>query len=166
MERPHIIGNDNDILDMFVTELPQGLQGLGLAGAGITKKKKSRLPAAFEDNFDQCPVKREIPLFQNLDIVQGEDHFLEIAEISEFVPVGDSAHEHVIGRIIIKNRREIPEMVQLVIRNAEGVYRIRLVLKVFVFRQLKQVAKRKSQLKEFLLEINKDNQLPDLCRIT
>src|SRR5450759_850137 len=97
--------------------------------------------------------------------MKGQDHFFQIAKVSEFRPVGNSANKNAIFLVIKKYCGVLCEPVENITRSSINKESIWFLFQVFIIGKLKEVTHRESKFKKLEMEINHNKQLTNFCRV-
>ena len=149
MDRSHVIEHDLDLLDLFIAQRLQRLDGLGFSGSGIAHQHDALLLSVLQGDVDESAVDRQPSLLHHRQVVQRQRHLLEIAEVFDALVVADTADPHVFFLIMVEGRLILAVLI------AEQADQIRLLLTFLFVGQLEEIAQRDGRSEEITMEVDK-----------
>ena len=140
MERPHIVSDDDHLLYLHIAHDSQCFEGFRLSGACVTDDQDCPRMLPFCHDSDHRPVIGHFSLLHDLYIVKGQDHFFQVSEISELIPVGTGGGEDTVFPVVIEDCRHGSEVVEHLAGNSEEIDGINRAFKKSVLGQFEEIA--------------------------
>ena len=151
LEIAHVVEDDTHVTDVLLVERAEGFEAFALPRTTIAHDDDVGHTAVLQDDIDHSTVDGEVATLHLLDVVQGQEHLLHVAEVVDLVAVVGVADEDVVLLVLVVEGT----LLLVPIRVAEDIDHIRLLADVFVgLSQLEEVRQPKTVAHEVLVEVD------------
>ena len=143
----------------------QRLQRLALAGGGVADEEHGGPAAVVQHQPRVGAVERHDAAVHGGDVVQRQDHLLEVAEVAEAVLERDRRHQQAAAAVVVEHGGQVAEAGERRRWDAVEVHGVGAGGDLLVRGDLEQVGEARPETHEAAVEVHEDGGPPDDGRV-